>query len=77
MLQIASQRLADQIPLVIRYHMLQEFAVQLQREMLQLMHDRENIESLLKEDCDVGNKRVTLQSRLKRLTQARAYLVKF
>lgn len=77
MLQIASQRLADQIPLVIRYHMLQEFAVQLQREMLQLLQDRENTESLVKEDSDVGTKRVALQSRLKRLTEARAYLVKF
>lgn len=77
MLQIASQRLADQIPLVIRYHMLQEFAVQLQREMLQLLHDRENTESLVKEDFDVGTKRVALQSRLKRLKEARAYLVKF
>lgn len=77
MLQIASQRLADQIPLVIRYHMLQEFASQLQREMLQLLQDKEKIESLVKEDCDVGTKRASLQSRLKRLTQARAYLVKF
>lgn len=77
MLQIASQRLADQIPLVIRYHMLQEFAVQLQRELLQLLQDRENSESMLKEDLDIGTKRGALQSRLKRLTQARAYLVKF
>ncbi|TWW61792.1 interferon-induced GTP-binding protein Mx-like [Takifugu flavidus] len=75
--RIASQRLSDQIPLVIRYHMLQEFAIQLQREMLQLLQDRENTELFLKEDLDVGNKRVGLQSRHKRLTQAREYLVKF
>lgn len=77
MLQIASQRLADQIPLVIRFHMLQEFAFQLQREMLQLLQDRENVQSLLREDCDVGTKRTVLQSRVKRLTQAREYLAKF
>lgn len=75
--QIASQRLGDQIPLVIRYHMLQEFAVQLQRDMLQVLQDKENIEMLLKEDCDIENKRVHLQSRLRRLTQARAFLLNF
>ncbi|XP_041811158.1 interferon-induced GTP-binding protein Mx [Chelmon rostratus] len=75
--KIASQRLADQIPLVIRYQMLQESAVQLQREMLQVLQDKENSEFLLKEDHDIGSKRAALLSRLKRLTQARAYLVEF
>ncbi|XP_076609440.1 interferon-induced GTP-binding protein Mx [Chaetodon auriga] len=75
--KIASQRLADQIPLVIRYQILQESAVQLQREMLQILQDKENSEILLKEDLDIGSKRAALQSRLKRLTQARAYLVEF
>lgn len=76
MAQIASQRLADQIPLMIRYHMLQEFAIRLRREMLQLLQERD-FKFLLKEDCDVGTKRVNLQSRVKRLTQARSYLAKF
>uniref|UniRef100_A0A671UP42 Interferon-induced GTP-binding protein Mx n=1 Tax=Sparus aurata TaxID=8175 RepID=A0A671UP42_SPAAU len=75
--KIASQRLADQIPLVIRYQMLQESAVQLQREMLQVLQDKENSEFLLKEDFDIGSKRANLQSRLKRLTQARTYLAEF
>ncbi|KAM6979539.1 interferon-induced GTP-binding protein Mx3-like [Aplochiton taeniatus] len=74
---IASQRLADQIPLVIRYQMLQESAKQLQREMLQMMQDKENIEELLKEDFDIGCQRVGLQSRLKRLRQARSYLAEY
>ncbi|KAG5852399.1 hypothetical protein ANANG_G00062000 [Anguilla anguilla] len=75
--RIASQRLADQIPLVIRYLMLQESAAQLQREMLQMLQDKENVELLLKEDYDIGSKRAALQSRLKRLTQARSYLLEF
>ncbi|XP_032369867.1 interferon-induced GTP-binding protein Mx [Etheostoma spectabile] len=75
--KIAGQRLADQIPLVIRYQMLQESAVQLQREMLQMLQDRENLEFLLKEDCDIGGQRAALQSRLKRLMKARKYLVEF
>ncbi|XP_029907834.1 interferon-induced GTP-binding protein Mx [Myripristis murdjan] len=74
---IASQRLADQIPLVIRYQMLQESAIQLQREMLQMIQDKENMEFLLKEDMDIGVKRSALQSRLKRLMKARSYLVEF
>ncbi|CAB1428109.1 unnamed protein product [Pleuronectes platessa] len=75
--RIASQRLADQIPLVIRYQMLQQSAVQLQSEMLQMLQDKENWELLLKEDHDIGSKRDALQSRQKRLMKARAYLVNF
>ncbi|XP_041638606.1 interferon-induced GTP-binding protein Mx [Cheilinus undulatus] len=75
--KIASQRLADQIPMVIRYQMLQESAVQLQREMLQVLQEKENVDILLKEDFDVGSKRANLQSRLKRLMKARTYLVEF
>uniref|UniRef100_A0A3Q0RCT0 Interferon-induced GTP-binding protein Mx n=1 Tax=Amphilophus citrinellus TaxID=61819 RepID=A0A3Q0RCT0_AMPCI len=69
--RIAGQRLADQIPLVIRYHMLQESAIQLQREMLQMLQDKENLEFLLKEDSDIGSQRATLQSRHTRLMKAR------
>uniref|UniRef100_A0A8C7I7B9 Myxovirus (influenza) resistance B n=1 Tax=Oncorhynchus kisutch TaxID=8019 RepID=A0A8C7I7B9_ONCKI len=74
---IASQRLADQIPMVIRYLVLQEFASQLQREMLQTLQEKDNIEQLLKEDIDIGSKRTALQSKLKRLMKARNYLVEF
>uniref|UniRef100_A0A3B3D4Q7 Interferon-induced GTP-binding protein Mx n=1 Tax=Oryzias melastigma TaxID=30732 RepID=A0A3B3D4Q7_ORYME len=73
--KIAGMRLADQIPLVIRYEMLQQSASQLQREMLQTIQDKESSDFLLKEDFDIGTKRATLQNRLKRLMQARAYLV--
>ncbi|XP_040889729.1 interferon-induced GTP-binding protein Mx-like [Toxotes jaculatrix] len=74
---IASQRLADQIPLVIRYLMLQEFAIQLQREMLQIIHDKENLEFMLEEDFDIGSKRTALRKRFSRLMKARSYLVRF
>ncbi|KAM4613323.1 interferon-induced GTP-binding protein Mx3-like isoform 1-T2 [Polymixia lowei] len=75
--QIASQRLADQIPLVIRYLMLQESAAQLQREMLQMLQDKQNVESLLHEDFGINIKRTGLQNRLQRLTKAHTYLVEF
>uniref|UniRef100_A0A672ZBB1 Interferon-induced GTP-binding protein Mx n=1 Tax=Sphaeramia orbicularis TaxID=375764 RepID=A0A672ZBB1_9TELE len=65
--RIASLRLADQIPLVIRYQMLQEMATDLQREMLQMLQDKGDLELLLKEDFDIGSKRAALQSRHKLL----------
>ncbi|KAL4656606.1 interferon-induced GTP-binding protein Mx3-like [Arapaima gigas] len=74
---IASQRLADQIPLVICYQILQESATQLRREMLQMLQEKENVEYLLKEEIDIGSKRATLLGRIKRLTEARSYLVAF
>ncbi|XP_049440253.1 interferon-induced GTP-binding protein Mx-like [Epinephelus fuscoguttatus] len=75
--QIATQHLAYQIPLVIRYHMLQQSVVQLQREMLQMLQDKRDMNTLLKEQPAYGSKRAVLQSRLERLMQARAHLVEF
>ncbi|XP_053724613.1 interferon-induced GTP-binding protein Mx-like [Synchiropus splendidus] len=75
--KIASQLLADQIPLVIRYQMLQESAAQLKREMMQMIQDKENVEVLLREDSDIGQKRAALESRLRRLLKARTYLLEF
>lgn len=77
LLQILSQHLAHQIPLVIRYHILQESAIQLQSEMLQMLQDKPKLELLLSEDYDIGRKREALQSRLKHLMKARTYLVEF
>ncbi|XP_053471131.1 interferon-induced GTP-binding protein Mx2 isoform X1 [Ictalurus furcatus] len=74
---IVTKRLADQVPMVIRYMMLQESAAQLQREMIQLIQDRHNIDELLKEDHDIASKRNNLHSRQKRLTEALKYLAKF
>uniref|UniRef100_A0A667YHN9 Interferon-induced GTP-binding protein Mx n=1 Tax=Myripristis murdjan TaxID=586833 RepID=A0A667YHN9_9TELE len=74
---IASQRLADQIPLVIKYLMLQESAAQLQREMLQMIQKKENVELMLDEDFRVNTERKTLQSRLNRLRKARVLLTEF
>ncbi|XP_059409562.1 interferon-induced GTP-binding protein MxA [Carassius carassius] len=74
---IASKRLADQIPMVIRYLLLQEAALELQRNMLQLLHDKDGIDNLLKEDCDIGQKRENLLKRQKRLMKARSLLVTF
>ncbi|KAL3059071.1 hypothetical protein OYC64_011078 [Pagothenia borchgrevinki] len=75
--QIAGQRLADQIPLVIRYHVMQESALQLRREMLQMPQDKEKTECLLQEDFSMETKRRQLQKRLKRMSGARVLLNDF
>ncbi|XP_075870264.1 interferon-induced GTP-binding protein Mx-like [Nelusetta ayraudi] len=75
--RIATERLGDQIPLVIRYHMLQEFAAELQRAMIKVLQDKSNMDIMLKENFDIGTTRAMLHSRMKRLMQARSYLVKF
>ncbi|KAK2862440.1 hypothetical protein Q5P01_001973 [Channa striata] len=75
--QIVGQRLADQIPLVIRYQILQESAIQLQRQMLHMLQDKEKIEPLLQENTDIKCQRIHLQNRHKRLSKARMRLTKF
>ncbi|XP_073698959.1 interferon-induced GTP-binding protein MxB [Garra rufa] len=74
---IASQRLADQIPMVIRYLLLQEAALELQRNMLQLLQNKDDVDDLLKEDFDIGQKRESLLSRQTRLMKARSLLVTY
>ena len=76
-LKIAGQRLADQIPLVIRYHVMQESALQLHREMLQMLQDKEKTECLLQEVFSMETKRRQLQNSLKRMSGARVLLNDF
>uniref|UniRef100_A0A3B3QI63 MX dynamin like GTPase 1 n=1 Tax=Paramormyrops kingsleyae TaxID=1676925 RepID=A0A3B3QI63_9TELE len=75
--RIASQRLADQIPLVVRYQILQEAALQLQQEMIQLLQEKDNGDHLLKEEYDIGTKRNNLVSRLNRLKEAQIKVQSF
>ncbi|XP_012717641.2 interferon-induced GTP-binding protein Mx [Fundulus heteroclitus] len=75
--QIAGQRLADQIPLVIQYQMLQESAIQLQRDMLQMLQDKEKMELLLQEDGGIKDHRIHLHGSIKRLSKARILLSEF
>uniref|UniRef100_A0A673FK23 Interferon-induced GTP-binding protein Mx n=1 Tax=Sinocyclocheilus rhinocerous TaxID=307959 RepID=A0A673FK23_9TELE len=75
--KIASKRLADQIPMVIRYLLLQEAALELQRNMLQLLQNKDDVDNLLKEDFDIGQKRESLLSRQDRLMNARSILFTF
>ncbi|XP_040059231.2 interferon-induced GTP-binding protein Mx [Gasterosteus aculeatus] len=75
--KIAGQRLADQIPMIIRYQVMQECAVQLQREMLQMFQNHGNTEFLLHEDRDIKTDRIVNQNCIKRLSAARILLTDF
>ncbi|KAF4074963.1 hypothetical protein AMELA_G00229250 [Ameiurus melas] len=68
---IASNRLADQVPMVIKYMVLQESAAQLQREMLQLIMNY-TINDLVGEDYVTND---DLTSRQERLREALVNLV--
>uniref|UniRef100_A0A3P9Q3D3 Interferon-induced GTP-binding protein Mx n=1 Tax=Poecilia reticulata TaxID=8081 RepID=A0A3P9Q3D3_POERE len=57
--KIAGMRLADQIPMVIHYEMLQQSAMQLQKEMLQIL-EKKKVDSLLMEKNGISNKRDAL-----------------
>ncbi|KAK7162219.1 hypothetical protein R3I94_004769 [Phoxinus phoxinus] len=74
---IVSKSLADQIPKVIRYMLLQEAALELRRNMLELLNDKDDLDNLLKEDFDIGQKRESLLSRQKRLMKARSLLATY
>ncbi|XP_059824739.1 interferon-induced GTP-binding protein Mx-like [Hypanus sabinus] len=68
--KIALNRLADIVPMAINFHLLQELADKLHREMLLLLQHRNQIEMLLMEEAGIFEKRQLLSNRLKRLKKA-------
>ncbi|XP_032888413.1 interferon-induced GTP-binding protein Mx3-like [Amblyraja radiata] len=75
--KIVSHRLADQIPMVIRYYILNEFADKLRIEMLQLIQDKDRINVYLMEDEDTQRKRDDLKCKIDRLRKAQKTLLIF
>ncbi|XP_051870969.1 interferon-induced GTP-binding protein Mx3-like isoform X1 [Pristis pectinata] len=75
--KIASNRLADQIPMVIRCYILNEIVDKLRIEMLQILQDRDRINEYLSEDHDTQRKRETLKCRIDRLRKAQKILLEF
>ncbi|XP_075710742.1 interferon-induced GTP-binding protein Mx1-like [Rhinoderma darwinii] len=73
----AADRLANQIPLIIQFYILQEYGKQLQKEMLQLLQRREEHESILKESKDLTSTRNFLKQRIHRLSEAHKRLLRF
>uniref|UniRef100_A0A8D0KNY6 MX dynamin like GTPase 1 n=1 Tax=Salvator merianae TaxID=96440 RepID=A0A8D0KNY6_SALMN len=75
--QSAGSRLSCQIPLIIQFYILKKYGDKLQSEMLQLLQEREKLNSLLQERKDAAEQRKFLSDRIDRLTQARQHLAKF
>ncbi|XP_060754689.1 interferon-induced GTP-binding protein Mx1-like isoform X1 [Neoarius graeffei] len=74
--EIVVQRLADQVPMLIRYFMLKESAQLLCSEMLGLM-DGANVADALREESNVSRRRIDMQNRMERLTLAQKKLSNF
>ncbi|KAL7852693.1 hypothetical protein SRHO_G00184780 [Serrasalmus rhombeus] len=74
--EIVVQRLADQVPMLIRYFMLKESAQLLCSEMLGLM-DGANVVEVLREESEVSRRRINMQNRMDRLTVAQEKLSNF
>ncbi|XP_072513965.1 interferon-induced GTP-binding protein Mx3-like [Salminus brasiliensis] len=74
--EIVVQRLADQVPMLIRYFMLKESAQLLCSEMLGLL-DGANVTEVLREESEVSRHRINMQNRADRLTIAQEKLSTF
>ncbi|XP_078416453.1 interferon-induced GTP-binding protein Mx3-like [Cetorhinus maximus] len=72
--KIATNRLADQIPLIIGYYILEEFSSKLQIEMFQLLQEKDRTDEYLNEERDIAENRKCLKSKVERLTQAQNHL---
>ncbi|XP_048865153.1 interferon-induced GTP-binding protein Mx3-like isoform X1 [Brienomyrus brachyistius] len=74
--EIVLQRLADMVPMLIRFFMLKQSAKMLCHEMLKLM-DGGNVNDILKEESEVSRQRAELQNRIDRLSNAQEKINKF
>ncbi|KAF4020622.1 hypothetical protein G4228_012279 [Cervus hanglu yarkandensis] len=72
-----SKRLANQIPFIIQYFMLQENGDKVQKTMMQLLQDTQHYSWLLQEQSDTATKRKFLKEKIYRLTQAQQALYEF
>ncbi|XP_073687802.1 interferon-induced GTP-binding protein Mx2-like [Garra rufa] len=67
--EVVVQRMADQLPLMIFFYMLQETAQHLSTDIMKLL-EKPDVHELLSEDSDVSRRRKDLRARLNRLTAA-------
>ncbi|XP_066476130.1 interferon-induced GTP-binding protein Mx2-like isoform X2 [Tiliqua scincoides] len=73
----AGKRLSCQIPLIVQFYMLKKYGAQLQNEMLKLLQEKEELNTLLQEQKDTAEKKQFLSERISRLTKARHQLAIF
>uniref|UniRef100_A0A670YTB5 MX dynamin like GTPase 1 n=1 Tax=Pseudonaja textilis TaxID=8673 RepID=A0A670YTB5_PSETE len=70
-------RLGTQIPLIIQLYMFKDFAERLQKAMLQLLQNGDQLEDLFHEEEDIVNRRNYFKERIERLHKAQKLLKKF
>ncbi|XP_006639145.2 interferon-induced GTP-binding protein Mx-like isoform X2 [Lepisosteus oculatus] len=77
--KIASDRLANQIPLIIQFHMMEQYINRLQTSMLALIgnNGETKMARLLYENKDITDSRLALQNRIERLRKAQQHLSKY
>ncbi|XP_078088030.1 interferon-induced GTP-binding protein Mx-like [Mustelus asterias] len=73
--QIAIDRLVQMVPMVTRYHLLQEFANQVKLEMAQTFMNEAGADGLLDEHLEIAKKRKRFTDFLVQLNKARALLM--
>ncbi|GCB76762.1 hypothetical protein scyTo_0019927, partial [Scyliorhinus torazame] len=73
--QIAIDRLIQMVPMVTRYHLLQEFASQVKFKMAQTFMNEEDADGLLTENFEIAKKRKSFTDSLNQLNKARAILM--
>uniref|UniRef100_A0A8C5LZ70 Uncharacterized protein n=2 Tax=Leptobrachium leishanense TaxID=445787 RepID=A0A8C5LZ70_9ANUR len=73
----AAGRLSNQIPMIIQFYILQEFGKKMQKQMLQILQDREQHSFLLRENRDLTSTRNFLKQRIARLSEAHKRLIGF
>ncbi|XP_041067582.1 interferon-induced GTP-binding protein Mx-like isoform X2 [Carcharodon carcharias] len=73
--KIAIDRLVQMVPMVTRYHLLQEFANQVKLEMAQTFLNESGADGLLDEHADIKRKRERLTDSLNQLNKARSLLM--
>ncbi|XP_050955769.1 interferon-induced GTP-binding protein Mx3 [Labeo rohita] len=74
--EIVVQRMADQLPLMITFYMLQETAQLLSIDIMKIL-EKPDVHELLSEDSDVSRRRKDLRAHLNRLTAAAEEINKF
>ncbi|XP_031439680.1 interferon-induced GTP-binding protein Mx-like [Clupea harengus] len=73
--RITSDRLANQVPLILLYHMMEQYLVNLKTAMLGMIRHKD-AGSFIQEKSDIAKKREYLLKRMERLRKARQVLAK-
>ncbi|MBN3290961.1 MX protein, partial [Polypterus senegalus] len=76
-LEITSDRLANQIPLIILHHIVNQYGTSLQTQVLELIQGDNNVNELLTENREIEEKRNFIIERIERLKKAKEQLNKF